>query len=177
MRNTDSSTFLRRARRLATTALAVTALGLAASASASKDVSGPAPDFTLPAQAASAVQLSKLRGQVVMINFWATWCGPCRTEFPLLEQLYKKYKPVGFTLLGVNVEDASADPGAWLKTTPVTFPVLFDRKNEVSVLYGVSAMPTTVLVDRKGNVRWMHRGYKPGDENEYLNQVRALLRE
>jgi peroxiredoxin len=164
-------------RRWSAALVATIGLACAAPAFASGDLTGPAPDFTLPAQAANTVQLSKLRGQVVMINFWATWCGPCRTEFPLLDQLYKKYKPVGFTLLGVNVEDASADPESWLQTTPVTFPVLFDRKNDVTKLYGVSAMPTTVLVDRKGNIRWLHRGYKPGDENEYLNQIRALLRE
>ncbi|HTV49909.1 MAG TPA: TlpA disulfide reductase family protein, partial [Steroidobacteraceae bacterium] len=66
---------------------------------------------------------------------------------------------------------------AWLKQTPVTFPVLFDTKSTVSSLYGVPGMPTTVFIDRKGNVRTLHQGYKPGDENEYLDQIRALIRE
>jgi peroxiredoxin len=96
---------------------------------------------------------------------------------PLLEQLHKKYKPMGFTLLGVNVEPDSTLAADWLKATPVTFPILFDTQSEVSKLYEVAGMPSTVIVDRKGNLRWLHRGYKPGDENKYLDQIRALVRE
>ena len=139
--------------------------------------SGPAPAFQLASLAGKPVNLAQYKGQVVMINFWATWCVPCRQEMPLLEQMHKKYKPMGFTMLGVNVEPDSAAAATWLKTTPVTFPILFDTKSEVSKLYAVAGMPSTVIVDRKGNLRWLHRGYKPGDENEYQNQIRALVRE
>lgn len=137
----------------------------------------PAPSFRLQSMAGNEVSLADYRGQVVMINFWATWCAPCRQEMPLLEQMHKKYKPLGFTLLGVNVEPDSTLAADWLKATPVTFPILFDTQSEVSKLYDVSGMPSTVIVDRKGNLRWLHRGYKPGDENKYLDQVRALVRE
>ncbi len=137
----------------------------------------PAPAFALSSLGGKTIDLSQYKGQVVMINFWATWCGPCRQEMPLLEQLHKKYKPMGFTLLGVNVEPDSKAAADWLKTTPVSFPILFDTDSKVSKLYAVAGMPSTVIVDRKGNLRWLHRGYKPGDENQYLNQVRALLRE
>lgn len=140
----------------------------------------PAGDFTLPLRGQAApVQLSKLKGQVVMINFWASWCGPCRQEFPLLDSMYRKYKPMGFTLIGVNVEPdmKDAEEKFLSKIAPVTFPIAMDKDNHVSQAYGVTAMPSTVIVDRKGNLRWLHRGYKPGDENEYLDQVRALLRE
>jgi peroxiredoxin len=136
-----------------------------------------APPFELAAMAGNTVNLAQYRGQVVMINFWATWCGPCRQEMPLLEQLYRKYKPMGFTLLGVNVEPDSAAAARWLEATPVSFPILFDVDSKVSKLYSVQGMPSTVIVDRKGQVRWVHRGYKPGDENHYLDQVRALVRE
>lgn len=142
-----------------------------------EDVSGPAPDFTLTARDGQPVSLSDLKGQVVMINFWATWCGPCRQEMPLLEQLYTRYEGLGFTLLGVNVEEHSKDAEVFLKETPVTFPILFDPENGVSKLYDVSAMPSTVLVDRSGNVRFLHHGYQPGYENEYQNQIRTLVRE
>ncbi len=138
---------------------------------------GPAPQFQLQSMAGKPVSLEQYKGQVVMINFWATWCGPCRQEMPLLEQLHKKYKPMGFTLLGVNVEPDSTLAADWLKATPVTFPILFDTQSEVSKLYEVAGMPSTVIVDRKGNLRWLHRGYKPGDENKYLDQIRALVRE
>jgi thiol-disulfide isomerase/thioredoxin len=150
---------------------------LATSLSLAGDGSGPAPDFNLGARGGKSLALSELKGQVVMINFWATWCGPCRQEMPLLEQMYKKYRPMGFTLLGVNVEPDPVGAEDWLKETPVSFPILFDRENRVSKLYNVSGMPSSVLVDRKGNVRYLHRGYKPGDENTYLNHIRALVKE
>ena len=138
---------------------------------------GPAPAFKLDSMAGKAVALEQYKGQVVMINFWASWCGPCRTEMPILEKLHAKYKAMGFTMIGVNVEPDSQLAVNWLKSTPVTFPILFDTKSEVSKLYQVQGMPSTVIIDRKGNMRWLHRGYKAGDENEYLDQIRALVRE
>ena len=137
----------------------------------------PAPDFTLASRAGGKVGLAQLRGQVVMINFWASWCGPCRQEMPLLDKMYKKYRPLGFTLVGVNVEPDAAGADGYLKTTPVTYPILLDRDNKVSALYDVSAMPSSVIVDRKGRVRYVHHGYKPGDENEFLSQIRTLVKE
>jgi peroxiredoxin len=155
------------------TAVAVTIV-MSSMVSASSSV---APPFSLPSRTGEIVSLEKLKGQVVMLNFWASWCGPCRTEMPLLDQMHKRYSSLGFTLLGVNVEADTADAEKWLAQTPVSFPVLFDKKNQISKLYDVNAMPSTVFIDRKGNVRALHRGYKPGDEGEYLNQIRALLKE
>ena len=152
--------------------------GASPAALAADPIGQPAPAFSLPLRGGSApLGLDKLRGQVVMINFWASWCGPCRTEFPLLDQIYKKYKSAGFTLVGVNVEPDAKDAESFIAKTPVTFPILFDKDSAVSKLYHVSGMPTTVLIDRKGVLRWVHRSYVPGDENEYLNQVRAILME
>jgi peroxiredoxin len=136
-----------------------------------------APAFSLPSRAGDTVSLEQLKGKVVMLNFWASWCGPCRQEMPLLDQMHKRYSSLGFTLIGVNVEANTKDAERWLEDTPVSFPVLFDRDSKVSKLYDVSAMPSTVFIDRKGNLRYLHRGYKPGDESEYLNQIRALLKE
>ena len=136
-----------------------------------------APSFTLPSRSGDTVSLAQLKGKVVMLNFWASWCGPCRQEMPLLEQMHKRYSALGFTLVGVNVDANSKDAEDWLSKTPVSFPVLFDRESKVSKLYDVSAMPSTVFIDRQGNVRYLHRGYKAGDEGEYLNQIRALLKE
>lgn len=161
-----------------TLGLAALALGaVLASPALAVAPSGPAPAFELASMAGKPVNLAQYKGQVVMINFWASWCGPCRQEMPLLEQLHKKYKPMGFTMIGVNVEPDSTAAANWLKATPVTFPILFDTNSDVSKLYAVSGMPSTVIVDRKGNLRWLHRGYKPGDENAYLDQIRALVRE
>ena len=136
-----------------------------------------APDFTLQARSGDPISLAALRGQVVMINFWASWCGPCRQEFPILDQIHRKYRPLGFAMLGINVEPETPDAERFLASTPVGFPILFDRNNAVSRKFGVSGMPTTVLVDRKGRIRWLHQAYKPGDENEYISQIRAILKE
>ncbi len=136
-----------------------------------------APDFALKSSTGENLRLSEFRGDVVMINFWATWCGPCRQEMPLLDELYARYERVGFSLLGVNIDDDSRRAMAMIEELGVDFPVLFDDRKEVSKLYEVEAMPVTVIVDRKGTVRYIHHGYKPGYEDKYLDQVRSLLRE
>jgi len=150
-----------------------------ASAALATSSSGPAPAFQLSGRGGKTIDLSQFKGQVVMINFWASWCKPCRDEMPLLEDIYKKYKPMGFTMLAVNVEPDTKEADAWLAklSKPVTFPVAYDVDSKVSKLYKVETMPSTVIVDRKGNVRALHRGYKAGDENFYLTQIRTMLKE
>jgi thiol-disulfide isomerase/thioredoxin len=137
----------------------------------------PAAAFSLQSRDGKAVALADLKGQVVLINFWATWCGPCRKEMPLLEQIQKKYAPLGFTMVGINVEEDTSLMDRFLKDVPVSFPILLDPANGVSKLYNVSAMPSTVIVDRKGNVRFIHQGYQPGDEGKYQDMIRQLIRE
>lgn len=150
----------------------------AASSLASSTLEGQsAPDFVLKSSAGNNLRLSEYRGDVVMINFWATWCGPCRQEMPLLDDLYSRYERVGFTLLGVNIDDDSRRAMKMIEELGVNFPVLFDDGKDVSKLYAVEAMPVTVLVDREGTVRHVHHGYKPGYEEKYLTEIRALLRE
>lgn len=148
-----------------------------AALSQAESMSGPAPNFTLKSIDGKNVKLSELRGEVVMVNFWASWCGPCRQEMPILDAMYEEYQDLGFTILGVNVEE---DPNAakkLLKSIPVTFPILLDGENSVSKDYDVVAMPSTFMVDRDGNLRYKHLGYLPGYENEYERQVRELLAE
>ncbi|PKM44421.1 MAG: TlpA family protein disulfide reductase [Gammaproteobacteria bacterium HGW-Gammaproteobacteria-1] len=163
-------------RRLTLPVLALLCSFAAAPAAAVTSGSA-APDFVLKSAAGSNVRLSEMRGQVVMINFWASWCGPCRQEMPLLEKLQQRYARLGFVMLGVNVEEQSQAAQKFLKDVPVSFPILWDTSNSVSRLYAVKAMPTSVIVDRDGKVRYIHPGYKAGDENTYSDTVRALLRE
>ena len=140
-------------------------------------IKGKAPDFTLKSLKGENIKLSELQGEVVMINFWASWCAPCREEMPILNDLYKKYRDAGFTLLAVNVEEDTKGAKKMIRDLRVMFPVLFDTSNDVSKKYDVQAMPSTVLVDRDGNLRYLHRGYLPGYEDEYHKQVRELVRE
>jgi peroxiredoxin len=157
---------------------AIAAIVIASTAfAASGDASGPAPAFTLNALSGQQGALSQYKGQVVMVNFWATWCGPCQQEMPLLDQMYKKYKPAGFTLIGVNVDKESPAVKELLARKPVSFPVLLDPANQVSKAYHVDEMPSSVIIDRKGEIRYIHRGYRPGDENEYQDRIRQLIRE
>src|SRR5882672_2876758 len=111
---------------------AMAALVIASTAfAAGGDASGPAPAFTLTALTGQQAALSQYKGQVVMVNFWATWCGPCQQEMPLLDQMYKKYKPAGFTLIGVNVDKEAPAVKDLLARKPVSFPVLLDPANQV----------------------------------------------
>ena len=141
------------------------------------NANAPAVEFSLTSLAGKPVALSQFKGNVVLVNFWATWCGPCQQEMPLLDQMYKKYKPAGFTLLGVNVDKEVPAVKDLLARKPVSFPVLLDPENAVSRAYKVADMPSSVIIDRKGNVRYIHRGYRPGDENEYQDRIRQLIRE
>ena len=135
-----------------------------------------APDFTLHAMGGPNLRLKEQRGRVVMVNFWATWCGPCRQEMPQLNRLYEKYKSSGFVLLGVNVDDDVAKATEVAGKLGVTFPVLLDTEKTVSKLYDLNTMPSTVIIDREGKVRYVHRGYLAGYEDNYEKQIRELLR-
>lgn len=136
-----------------------------------------APDFTLKSKGGDNVRLQEERGNVVLINFWASWCGPCREELPHFEKLQQEYEDLGFTVLAVNVDEDPNKANILLDDIPVSFPVLFDDNDSVSKMYDVRAMPTTVIVDRDGNQRLTHYGYKSGDEAKYQKAIKALLRE
>jgi len=138
---------------------------------------GKAPDFTLKSVRGDNLKLSEHRGEVVMVNFWGTWCTPCREQMPVLNELYLKYRDAGFTLWTVNVDQNMAKTKKWLREVQVTFPVLFDGTNDVSKRYKVDDMPSTYLIDRDGNLRYVYRGYSPGNADEYQQQVRELMSE
>lgn len=150
---------------------------VAGSASVAAVPSGTAPDFTLRTADGRNLRLQELRGQVVMVNFWATWCGPCKVEMPHLNSLYEKYKGAGFTLLGVNVDEDQRAAIGLAQRMGLHFPVLLDADKKVSRQYDLSTMPSTVLIDRDGQVRHVHRGYRDGYERTYDQQIRDLLKE
>ena len=167
------TTLLLATRLLSGAALAVSAtLAVPAVAPATA-----APDFTLRTLNGPNLRLQEQRGQVVLVNFWATWCGPCRQEIPHLNKLYDKYRASGFVLLGVNIDDDAKLATELAAKLGVKFPVLLDTDKKVSRLYDMSAMPATVVIDRDGRVRYIHRGYRDGYEETYDQQIRGLLKE
>jgi len=137
----------------------------------------PAPNFTLPTATGQNLALQEQRGRVVLINFWATWCGPCKQEMPHLNRLHEKYRSAGLVLLGINIDDDPRNGIAGAAKLGLKFPVLLDADKRVSRLYDLSSMPSTVVIDRDGRVRYLHRGYREGYELDYEQQIRELLKE
>lgn len=139
--------------------------------------SGPALDFTLPKHPSGELSLSKQRGQVVMLNFWASWCAPCREEFPLMDDLLKRYQALGFTIVAVNIDQRRELADKMLEQLNPSFTVVFDSDNKVSQRYQLEAMPSTFFLDRKGQIRFAHKGYRAGDESKYEDFIRTLIKE
>lgn len=135
-----------------------------------------APDFTLPTLDGGNVNLSALRGQVVIINFWTTWCPPCRVEMPALNRVYARYRESGLLLLGVNstVQDDEQAVRRFVSEEGLSFPVLLDRDGEVSRLYRLQALPTTVFVGRDGIIAAVVIG-GPLSEAAIESRIRPLL--
>jgi peroxiredoxin len=172
----STSLFVRRAGAAVRLALCTSLAVIASTASPALAPAAAAPDFTLNVMGGQNLHLKDQRGRVVMVNFWATWCGPCRQEMPQLNRLFEKYRASGFVLLGVNVDDDSSKAKEVASKLGVTFPVLLDTDKTVSKLYDLSTMPSTVIIDRDGKVRYMHRGYLAGYEDNYEKQIRELLK-
>lgn len=136
-----------------------------------------ASDFALRSVSDGNIRLSEYYGDVVMLNFWATWCGPCRQELPVLEELQKKFKRAGFTVLAVNVDTPDVDVADYLSEFQISFPVLLDQSHEVVKKYNIRAMPGSVFLSRDGEIRHVHLGYKDGDQRKYEQIIEALLKE
>lgn len=123
--------------------------------------SATAPDFTLPAVAGESITLSTLKGEVVLINIWATWCAPCRAEMPEIQATYARYQAKGFTTLAVNLGEEPEVITAFLQQRGLRFPVLLDRDGKVSEAYGAYVLPESFLLDRQGVIRAAYRGPIP----------------
>ncbi|MGB1262022.1 MAG: TlpA family protein disulfide reductase [Cognaticolwellia sp.] len=136
-----------------------------------------APDFTLKSLSGENLNLTEQRGNIIVINFWASWCGPCRTEMPILQDFHDQYQDLGVAVWGVNVEQENQAGIDYIRELAVDFPIFFDASNEVSANYNVEAMPTTVIIDRNGKVRSVFRGYQKGYEKKYAKVIKQLIRE
>ncbi len=168
-------------RRLSTEAahsLLLIGIALLSSVALAKvPVGAEAPDFTLQTLSGTQLRLQEQRGRVVMINFWASWCAPCRQEMPHLIRIHEKYRSAGFVLLGVNIDDDPKVAASMAERIGVKFPVLLDTEKKVTRLYDMGAMPATLILDRKGRVRFSHLGYQNGLEAAYEQHVKDLLKE
>lgn len=141
------------------------------------EISDQAPNFTLKSTQGENLNLVEQRGQIIVINFWASWCGPCRKEMPMLESFYNRYKNLGVSVWGINVEQENQAGRDFLADLNLNFPIFFDASNTIAAAYQVEAMPTTVIVDRGGKVRFVFKGYKDGYEQKYVKAIKQLIRE
>lgn len=136
-----------------------------------------APDFAVKSMSNKNIRLSEYRGDVVLVNFWATWCRPCRQEIPELNRLYEVYRKMGVQFLGVNIDENPASSIKMAKDFNIQYPVLLDSEQKVSKLFAVEAMPSTYLIDRDGNIRFYHVEYTTGADELYSNEIKQLLAE
>ena len=134
-----------------------------------------APEFQLPNLKQESVKLSEYKGKVVYLDFWASWCGPCKKTFPWLNELQKKYGKDGFEVVGVNVDAKKADADKFLVSTPAEFTVLFDPAGATPTAYEVQGMPSSFIIDRAGKVHLAHRGFKDGEAAELEAEIKKLL--
>jgi len=136
-----------------------------------------APDFTGKTLAGKNIKLSELRGRIVLINFWGTWCAPCKEELPYFNLLYGKYKGIGLEILAVNIDKVASQAAGMSGALKLTFPVILDPAGHVSDLYRIRNMPTTLVVGKDGMIRYIHWGFGPNDPPRYETEMKSLLRE
>lgn len=156
--------------------------GLAAVLLLAAPASALGPGETPPAidasdQAGKKVELAALKGKVVLVDFWASWCGPCKQEMPVLETLHKKYGEQGLVVIGVNIDNNPKKMNKFLAGTPVSFRIVHDRKLAVASKYEPGTMPTSYFIGRDGKVRYVHEGFQKKDAGELEERVVELLAE
>jgi cytochrome c biogenesis protein CcmG, thiol:disulfide interchange protein DsbE len=139
------------------------------------DAGKAAPDFQLPSLKQGTVKLSHYKGKVVYLDFWASWCGPCKKTFPWLNDLQKKYGKDGFEVVGVNVDANKADADTFLAMTPAEFTIVLDPDGKVANSYELQGMPSSYIIDRTGKVHLAHRGFKEGEAAELESKIKQLL--
>jgi len=156
--------------------LAMTVI-LNGTALSSIDAGSPAPDFALRSLAGKNLRLSEYRSEVVVLNFWSSWCRKCQQAMPVLEDLYKQHGDNGLNVLAVGVEGLFDKSSEMAGELGLEFPVLIDERQEVSRLYDLNKLPLTLVIDRAGNVRYTHEGFGGDSGAEIAAEVAELLAE
>jgi thiol-disulfide isomerase/thioredoxin len=147
---------------------------LSASSAQALDKGAPAPQFDLPGLD-GAVKLAKLQGKVVYVDFWASWCGPCRQSFPWMNDMQAKYGAKGLQIVGVNVDAKSDDARQFLTATPARFAIAFDPQGATPRSYGIKGMPSSVLIGPDGKVLLEHSGFREADRAELESKIQSAL--
>jgi peroxiredoxin len=148
-----------------------------ASAAVAEGVQAVAPDFALRSLGGGNMRLSEYRGSVVLLGFWARWCGDCRQAMQALNEVHAKYQKAGLVTLGIDVDDTEDQAATMAQTLGIDFPVLLDTSRMASSQFNLKSMPLLVLIDREGRIRYSHAGYERGQETLITDKLRQLLNE
>ena len=137
----------------------------------------PAPDISLITADGRTVQLSDFAGRVVLLDFWASWCAPCKTSFPALDKLFRENEARGFTVFAVNLDKKRSNADEFLTANPHAMTIVFDPDGKVSKAFRIFGLPSSVLIDRSGNIRFTHLGYNAKVVERYVREINTLLAE
>ncbi len=138
------------------------------------EVGQTSPAFSLPGPA-GPVQLADFKGKVIYLDFWASWCGPCKQSFPWMNDMQSRYGSKGLQVVAINVDKKTADAGIFLKDHPATFSVAFDAEGKTPASYGLKGMPGSVLIGPDGKVLLVHNGFVPADGDALEQQINQAL--
>lgn len=142
---------------------------------AALDAGQAAPEIQLKDLGGKPVALSAFKGKVVVVDFWASWCGPCKQSMPFLEKLSKTYKDKGLVVLGVNIDNDAKSAKKFLDEVKVSFTIVNDTDKKVAKAYAPPTMPSSYIIDRDGKVRRVHAGFRAGDTQELEREIQKLL--
>ena len=149
--------------------------GVVASTAEALDAGAKAPEISLKDLSGKTVDLASLAGKVVILDFWATWCAPCREEMPELQKFYTKYHAKGLEIVGISVDKGPDGIKDFISKLKVTFPVVHDEGHKVADKYAPPRMPSSYIIDKKGVVRYVHGGYRAGDAATFEKEIQELL--
>ena len=139
------------------------------------DKGAAAPEIALKTLSGEPIKLSSLKGKVVLVDFWASWCAPCRESMPFLEKLSKSYKDQGLVVLGVNIDNDIDAARKFLKEMPVSFQVVNDAQKAVAKAYAPPTMPSSYIIDKRGVVHVVHAGFRRADAAKIEAEIKSLL--
>ena len=139
------------------------------------NVGDPAPPFSLATAQGDTIALPQLRGRIVYVDFWASWCAPCRRSFPWMNEMQKRYGDRGLTIVAINVDRRQADADRFLEANIARFTVVYDSEGVTPLAYSVKGMPSSYLIDPRGRVVNVEEGFRDDRKTALEDQIRSLL--